>query len=185
MMNDKMYEDMLKFKEAKKLVSVYSDTYDTERFSVGYIMAMDDSHIIIKHISPQGLYDGYILKRTEDIYQINYSGKYEAKILNLYNTQTMKHTDTNFSDENLVIALLKLANQDNLIVSLELHSSGIYDNQGIVLEANAENVLMEKITDFAESDGYVSFDIGCITKIACDCDNEQALKKLLNNSGHK
>lgn len=179
-MNDKIYEDLLEFQKNKKIISIFRDTEDTEKFNVGYIIAIDDFNTIIQHISPNGMYDGYNLIKTGDIYQICYNGKYENKIQYLYSMQAQKHSDIVFSNENLAIDLLTFSKQNNLIVSLELHSSGIYNIQGIVLEINDDNVLIEQITDYGENDGVTRIDIECISKIVCDSDNEQALKKLLN-----
>ena len=54
------------------VVAVYCDRTQPCKCSVGYIRYVNESHIVLKHIDPNGLEDGYVLRNFDDIYRIDY-----------------------------------------------------------------------------------------------------------------
>lgn len=100
--------------------SVYYDTENRGKHFTGYIVGHDNEHLLIAHISAHGLYDGFILKRIEDIYRIDYDGSYEKKIDTLYRVKQQSHPDAaeiTKSDSILKNALC-YARDHKLIVSV-------------------------------------------------------------------
>lgn len=63
----------------KKAVSLFCNRNDTEQHLTGFIGKVNDSEVLIYHITNCGYYDGYILKRIDDIFRIDYEGEYEKK----------------------------------------------------------------------------------------------------------
>lgn len=70
-------------KKNKKIASFYTNENNTIKFSVGYIIDYNDEYFVLATISPEGLYDGFVLKETSSVTRINVDGKYENKILTL------------------------------------------------------------------------------------------------------
>ena len=50
-----------------KPVSLYSDKEDTEHFSCGYILGATQEDVVLCSITPNGLYDGFLVLKTANI----------------------------------------------------------------------------------------------------------------------
>ena len=61
------------------IVSIFCDEDDTLMFLEGYIYAIGRQDFLIKHITPHGLADGYILKKIDSVMHLEISGQYEKK----------------------------------------------------------------------------------------------------------
>ena len=68
-----------KIKENNNIVSIFCDEDDTSMFLEGYIYAIGRQDFLIKHITPHGLADGYILKKIDSVMHLEISGQYEKK----------------------------------------------------------------------------------------------------------
>ena len=66
-----------KIKENNNIVSIFCDEDDTSMFLEGYIYAIGRQDFLIKHITPHGLADGYILKKIDSVMHLEISGQYE------------------------------------------------------------------------------------------------------------
>ena len=63
----------------RSIVSIFCDEDDTSMFLEGYIYAIGRQDFLIKHITPHGLADGYILKKIDSVMHLEISGQYEKK----------------------------------------------------------------------------------------------------------
>lgn len=79
-----MIDEVIKMKQNKNIVSIFCDETDSTTFLEGYIYAVGVQKFLIKHITPHGLADGYILKELDSIVHLETGGKYERKIEKLY-----------------------------------------------------------------------------------------------------
>lgn len=78
-MNDVLYEKLTSLSEEGEIISLYSNE-DSEQFCVGYLLKINRDYILMQHISPNGKYDGYIFKKTSDIYRVGYDEYYTKKM---------------------------------------------------------------------------------------------------------
>ena len=68
-----------------QLAAVYQVSRQTVRKALaileqeGYIYAIGRQDFLIKHITPHGLADGYILKKIDSVMHLEISGQYEKK----------------------------------------------------------------------------------------------------------
>ena len=60
-----MIDEVIKMKQNKNIVSIFCDETDSTTFLEGYIYAVGVQKFLIKHITPHGLADGYILKELD------------------------------------------------------------------------------------------------------------------------
>lgn len=162
----------------KSLVSFYSNTTDTEKFSVGFVRAISDEFVLLAHVTTTGYYDGFLLKTLESIFEIKHSGKYEKKLADLYRLQKQNHPDISISYDSLSISILTHALEKGLIISLGLFNSGLDDIQGYVMEICDDFLKIELIDDYGENDGIATLNICDITHVVCDSENEIALNLL-------
>lgn len=111
----------------QKNISIYNDKEDTCQHFTGYIGAYDDRGILIQHISPRGLYDGYIIIHRDTIYQINCGGKYENKIETLYQIKGQMHEPIEIGDNGILYTILEFAQKKDYIICVELQDRMIKD----------------------------------------------------------
>ncbi len=173
-------EQMRTAKNNKDIVSIYSNYEDTEKFSVGRVLAVNDDDTVLYAYSPYGRYDGYLLKKTDSIFLIETGGSYLEKIaiLSDKNCDDFKKEIRKFESSDLVNELLNFAQENSLIVSIELLDSGITDVQGFVDKSENESVIINAVDDYGYSDGTSAVNFRDITFISCDAEDERALKTL-------
>ena len=85
---------------------------------MGYISSCNETDYIFQSISPRGLYDGFLLRKTNRIFKLDFNGSYEKKIQTLSKFNNVQHCKFDFGKENLVNAMLKFA---ILVSSLALY----------------------------------------------------------------
>ena len=94
-----MIKELIKIKENNNIVSIFCDEDDTSMFLEGYIYAIGRQDFLIKHITPHGLADGYILKKIDSVMHLEISGQYEKKIEKLYSKKNQRHIDLKLQDK--------------------------------------------------------------------------------------
>lgn len=174
-------ENLHKLKKEKRIASFYTDEDDTSKFMVGYVMDYNDKYFIVAAISPQGLYDGFVLKKTESIFRINMDSIYEKKILSLSKYHKIIYEEISFKEDNLILGLLSFAKIKNYVVSIELLNSGYYDIQGYVEVVDNDGCKIKQITEYGELDGICFVTLSDITQISCNSEDEINLKILNSN----
>lgn len=160
--------------ESEKIVSLYCDAQNTESHYTGYINAYNQNEIVISHITANGSYDGYILRRIDDIYRIDYDGSYERKIDKLYRLRKQKH-DRIPSSKELFFSIVNYAKENRLILSFYFEGSYI---TGLILNYNNDSVLVNCINDDGQCNGVSSVLIDNISYVELDTENEQSLSLL-------
>lgn len=163
----------------KFVCSIYTD--DPIYHLTGYILCSNDDYVVISHINAHGLYDGYILKRTEDIYRIDYDGKYEKRIEALYLLRNQTHNliseDDLKYDNSLLELILDIAESTHKIISIEYEDVVI---SGFVDSFTEELVTLFIVDENGYQDGHTTIYLSSIETIALDTDTEQDIL-LLNN----
>lgn len=167
-----------KIKEGK-LIAVYSDKNDTEKFAAGFFIGKDDENIVLAHISPYGKYDGYLIKRIEDVFSVEYDNDYCNKLESLYRLQNQAHATINLGD-NAILAIIEWAYENKKIVSLELCDSGYTDIQGYINSIDSDSIEICKVDDYGEENGSATIEPSALSGIKCDSENEIALNLLFS-----
>ncbi len=158
-----------------KVIATFSD--ESNRLLVGFVENYNDSEILISHISPRGCYDGFVLKRIEDICRIDYGGEYEKKIERLYHLKRQKHSLINLTDpeEEIFYSLLDFAKQSDYIISLELEETRI---SGFVNGYVDDIIYLDVVNDYGTENGISIIKATEVLTVAIDSDHEQDLKLL-------
>lgn len=168
------------YENKANIIGIYSDNTSTDKFSAGYVIAVSSDDVVIAHITPNGMYDGFMLKKIEDIYRIDVDGKYETVLQKLYTEQSQFHKEFNAEYNNLTKSFLYFAAINKYVVTIELFDSGLEDVQGFIDNINEETVNIRKLNSYGEYEGNSIIFINDITFITCDSDNEHTLKILAN-----
>ena len=163
----------------KFVSSIYTDQI---YHLTGFILVSTDEYVVISHINAHGLYDGYILKRTEDIYRIDYDGKYEKKIEALYLLKNQTHdliTEDDLKDEKSPLELiLDIAKSTHKIISIEYEDVVI---SGFVDSFTEELVTLFIVDEYGYQDGHTTICLSSIETIALDTDTEQDILLLYDH----
>ena len=133
---------------------------------------------MIAHISRNGYYDGYILRRTDDVYRIDYDGEYEKKIGVLYKVKEQKHKAVDIkNDESLFLATLRFAKENSFVVSLVFNNGC---RAGLIKNYNDDIIQLYSLNDNGAEDGFAVVKTTEILAIEVDTDYEQDLKILFS-----
>lgn len=144
----------------------------------GYIAHYNEKEILINHITPQGLYDGYIIRRISDIVEIDYDGKYDRKIEKLYKIRNQAHKTVDFKNDDIIYTMLDFAKENGYIVSLDFEDTCA---SGLLVNYKDNIVTINAVDRYGEKDGVNVIDINNVIAIFIDTDNEQKLRILMNN----
>jgi hypothetical protein len=164
--------------DTNQIVDLYSDTSNTDKFSAGFIVALSSDDVVIAHIAPGGKYDGFMLKKIDNIFRADIGSKYDATIQKLYLQQSQAHTKFRSEFENLSKGFLYFAKTNNYVATIELLDSNLEDVKGFIDDVAEDTVKIRKLNQYGESDGYSIVYIDDISFITCDSDDEHALKIL-------
>ncbi|MEH7455181.1 hypothetical protein [Gottfriedia acidiceleris] len=79
-----MKEQLIKLTNTQDLVEIYNDLGDVDACAVAKVLYVSDDYVILASITPNGMYDGFSLLKTDNIFQINVDSRYLRKINKLY-----------------------------------------------------------------------------------------------------
>ena len=145
-----MIDEVIKMKQNKNIVSIFCD----ETFLEGYIYAVGVQKFLIKHITPHGLADGYILKELDSIVHLETGGKYERKIEKLYHKKNQKHIDLEIDkNSDLEDNILQICMNNEYITSFEMVEDDECPIKGTIKELDSNKVIVSKLTEDGEEDG--------------------------------
>lgn len=149
-----MIDEVIKMKQNKNIVSIFCDETDSTTFLEGYIYAVGVQKFLIKHITPHGLADGYILKELDSIVHLEIGGKYERKIEKLYHKKNQKHIDLEIDkNSDLEDNILQICMNNEYITSFEMVEDDECPIKGTIKELDSNKVIVSKLTEDGEEDG--------------------------------
>lgn len=167
------------------IVSVYSNRYEPGASSAGFIDAISEEQFVMKHVTPEGISDGYIIRRMEDVFRIDIEGEYEQRLQLLYTLQKQKHEDfinkLTMQGSNLFKKTLEIAQKKNLMVTICIDETEDQDSiVGFVKNVNSKEATISRVSFNGLSDGESTFFIEDVVKINCDTVDEKLLKLLFD-----
>lgn len=172
-----------KAKEHNKLVAIRTNIENADKFSVGYILGLNDETISIKAINPQGLPDGVFTIQTKDLYGIDlddiYIRKLEIREENSKKIFSDIPAPSFFSDVNVNISkILHKAKDSRQLIHINFYRDiGLY---GLINEINDEEFVIEVYNDDGLYDGTSVFLIEDIKNIIWD-DEDIRLIDIIKN----
>lgn len=172
---------LLSAKNDKVPVSLYTDKENTSKFSFGFVQGISDDWVLLASISPFGSYDGFIIKRYEDVYRCESNDKYGERIYKLYKMHQQKHSIVDLISDSLVFDFIQYARKSQFVVSIELQNSGCDDVQGFVADIQDAFLTIKQLDEYGNNDGISIISFEDITCVVCDSDNEMAIKLLAEN----
>lgn len=155
--------------------SFFCDASRPNMHLTGYIDAYNEDEILIKHISPDGYYDGFILIHISDLIRVDILGQYEKRIAALFAIRKQSHPTLNHLNDTLYISIMDFAHTNNVIVSVELEDTTI---SGFVLDFNECHIHIQVVNENGQTDGEMTVLVENVLSFAVDTSTEQNLKLL-------
>ena len=173
-----MKDLLYKAKDLKKILMLYSNPNETDKFVFGRVLTIDEDFVSILMASPYGHYDGVLIKPCEDFYRIDEGGSYTERMKRLIDFDIDSIPAQNFTDDGVLRQGLEFARDNNKIVSCELLHSG-YDDVCGFIEAFDDDICTVKLVDAdGNDDGTAHFGISDVTQLSIDSEDEQRILKL-------
>lgn len=166
-------------RENNRTVCVYGDGRSS-RFSMGWVLAVSDCHVVLELVSPHGRNDGWMLRQLEAIGRIDSGGRLEETTVSLYHARGESHfkpllpaTDLN---SDLKRELLLAARTHNFAVRLY---NGNRDNiEGFVREIEYNTITIDVFNEHSVADGESTLELEGFEAMKVHDDELQDLKLL-------
>lgn len=170
-----------KCKKNHEIVSVYGDDDETDRFSLGFVEDVTDTHVLLAQIGTDGEYDGFFAIGTEEIFRLDIGGQYEKRIQKLYKIKKQNHPVLTAETDSIIINVLRHAKRNRLVIAAQLYGSGYDDAKGMVSDIGSDVVTIQLLDKYGRSNGTCILDIDTITRLVCDSEQEIAIRLLYEN----
>jgi len=142
-----------KMHSQKKLCAIYSNKNEEDSFEVGYIEKIDKTHIIISAISPDGQYDGVVVIRIDDIFQIDYDNIYLKNLEKLSLSTEVEKISVNFEKDALLYGAMEYARNYKVCCTINFEN---YSISGYLTDFIDDCVIMNIVDEVGRRDGYTA-----------------------------
>lgn len=160
----------------ENVVSIFTNRNSPEKCCVGFVECHDNG-VIIKHITPFGLYDGFYWRRVNDIYRIDIDGKYETDLKRLYLLQKQKHDLSNSLETytNSLTLLLNFASETQKIAEICIDESETQEDivGTICYDPTVNYLKINRISNLKKKDGTTFISISDIIKCNVDAEDNR------------
>ncbi len=179
-MNDSFFQILQKAKSGDSPVALYTNVENPRAFLAGWVESVSSDHVVLRHLSPEGRYDGYILKYLDSIFRVDTEGRYLERLSFLFTArkqdfplQLMPKTD---EDTNLIPEILGAALREDLMVTVEIAAEDI--ENGAVKEIGFDTVSLDVFDHYGVIDREATVHLEAISEVRVDSERLQSLKLL-------
>lgn len=164
------------------MASLYTEQDDPDAFHAGYVEAVTPRHVLIWCVTPWGEYDGWFLRRTEDILQVFMGDDFEVRLQMLLEMSGVSHTPFFAKepepDEDLLRRLLQEAQAENRLVSVMMEEETY---TGTVQQVDDLRVSLDTLDFFGAPDGVRQFPLREVQAVSVDTQEEKMYVRLGEN----
>ena len=181
-MNESFYQLLLKARESENPVAIYTNPDAPRSFLAGWVEAISGEHVVLRHLSPEGRYDGYVLKFVDSIFRVDTEGRYIERLSFLFNARNgqfparlMGEHDEN---TNLIVEILLAAQREEHLVSVEVAADDV--ENGLVKSVEIDTMTLEVFDYYGAVDREATVHLEAISEVRVDSERLQSLKLLSN-----
>jgi len=177
-----MLLELLNLRKNKILAGIYTNKETPDSFAVGYILNVNENDILVELFNPRGEFDGYFVKKTNEIYDYEKEGdEYIDKIkklIGIKNENEIRPTIT--ITGNNIFDIINYANINNFIMFLliENYNDAPY---GYIKSFKNNIVNLMEVSEYGEDIEEIVFRLDQIVGIYVN-DNKCADIKLLREN---
>ncbi|PCK33199.1 hypothetical protein [Pseudoalteromonas piscicida] len=141
-------------KELGNLVSVCADKEDQDAFSVGYIVELSDSLVLIDSYDGEGCRDGGKLRKVDDVIVVETNGQYEQKIASLIDSSNDENKNSTVYKPNIRSLIDAVNDLKSEFVKVDIYF-GLpeFKYSGKILDVKDGVIHLEKVDEENEDDG--------------------------------
>jgi hypothetical protein len=166
--------------ENQSPVGVFCDPNDPAAFAAGWVEAVTDEHILLRHMSPHGRYDGYRLLNIEDIFRVDSTGRYleRLRLLSQVREERFPRLFKTEVEENanlLTETLLAVQSNEWLVRIFVLDGD---DEAGWIKNVAHDTVTITRVDHFGVADFEATVHLEAISEMHCDDEELQDLRLL-------
>lgn len=180
MSNSAIFETLTKARTEGTLVALYANPDNPRAFSAGWVEAVTPEHVVLRHVSPEGRYDGYILRYMERVLRVDTNGRYLERLSFLFQARKQEFTGhllTNVEPEaNLLVETLLSAQRLDLLVAVEIAAED--SESGAVKSVSADAAIIDVYDLLGAPDSETTVHLEAISGISVDDEQLQSLKLL-------
>jgi hypothetical protein len=173
-----MLNILIELCKKQQYASFYTDLTNSNKFIYGRVLAVDKDNIALYLVSPDGVPDGIVVKRTCDIIRVEVNGLYAEKMQKLIVLHHSEVREYDLKSDKIVNSILLLAHQTRHIISIEILNSGYDDVVGFVNQLQDDLCVVKQIDMYGHEDGMSYIQIPDITQISYDSGDEKRIMDL-------
>lgn len=166
----------------KEMASLYTNRNNVDCFIFGQVLCVNELYLAISAVSPDGFFDGIIMKTVQSVFRIEKESQYSKKmaaLLKLAGRNCPSLAENCFLDnDNIMGSLLRYAMKTNGVVALELEDSGIDNVIGTIIDVENAICKILQIDPYGFEDGICFCQLDSITQISLMSQDEQRIKNL-------
>jgi len=160
----------------KTLCEVYCDPDDCTKFSVGYILGVDDEFFVMECVSPAGRHDGLRCFPVDDVFDLRRNTRYLTCIKKLMPYYSFTRKDIDITDKNVLEQIFGYAAAKQKICCVALLPDSIL--YGYIKDYSSDYVSLQLLDSYGQPDGESSVRIDDIKFVSLDSDEEIKLEIL-------
>lgn len=180
MSNAPFFDALSKAKADSALVALYANPDNPRAFCAGWVEAVSPDHVVLRHVSPDGRYDGYILRYLERVLRVDTQGRYLERLAFLFQARKqefgLRFLGELAPEANLIQETLLAARRHDLLVAVEIAAEDT--ESGAVKSVTEEAAVIEVFDMLGSPDSETTVHIDAISAISVDAEQLQSLKLL-------
>ena len=162
-----------------EIISVFCNPEDNYGSVVGFLASLDETHFVLKHVTVNGRYDGYVLRCKDQIFRIDEKTSYEISLQKLYKHYGENHINFDINGP-LLTGFLNFAKKNDFIVGIGVKDYEYSSIIGFVKSTNEteKTVMIRQVNNDGIFDGYSTVSFDSIVRMSCDCEKDHTIKIL-------
>lgn len=162
-MNKEMQERLRNLVGTDSLVSIYTDPDDSDSFTLGYLLEMDNEDILMNMIDSFGEENGFCTIKLSNIFIFDGDKMYSEKMLKLFAIKNQKRKYIQNLSTNSIADFLKYAADNNLLIEVNEDNNYI----GHVSYFSKEIIELQMIDNYCNDMGTATIDMEHINTLKC------------------
>jgi hypothetical protein len=154
-MNKEMQKRLSTLVGTDILVSIYTDKDDSDSFTLGYLLQMDNDNILLNVIDSYGEENGFCTIKLSDIFIFDGDKMYSEKMQKLFEIKNQKRKYITNLNTNPIGDFLKHTVDNNLLI--EVNEDDNY--MGHVSYFSAETLVLQLIDNYCNDMGTATIDM--------------------------
>ncbi len=176
-MNNEMHKKLSAYVGNDELISVYTNVDKSDLFTLGYLIEIDESNVLMNMVDRYGEEVGFCIINSDDIYNFEQDRMYSGKIEKLFKLKKQKRPYISNSESNLMANFLKHAFDNHLLIQVNEDDYYI----GYVKDFSNQVLTTERFDSYGDEIGVSSLDMNNVNSLKCQTKYLKDIELILNS----